>query len=257
MTYDVIRGYGWSGKKDYRIQPVIKDIFNKRLEYRKSKNPLQELYKLIMNSCYGKCIQKPIERDVPYVEDIDVTNKRESYNKYKRIINEVMCLAYDIGCHIFYQDTDSMHIYTDDIEKLERAYYNKYGRELRGSSLGQFHSDFLCIAGNKETPWSIESIFLMKKLYIDKLTDSSGNTDYFVRAKGITHECIQSKVTEYGGLMNLYKALYNGEEVIFDLADSTPSFKFNKNYTATSNQHFYRKVSTSYEECVLNEYYTA
>lgn len=28
----------------------------------------------------------------------------------KRITNEVMCLALDIGCHIYYQDTDSMHI---------------------------------------------------------------------------------------------------------------------------------------------------
>ena len=35
----------------------------------------------------------------------------------KRIMNEVMCLAYDIGCHIFYQDTDSMHIYKDDLTK--------------------------------------------------------------------------------------------------------------------------------------------
>ena len=50
ITFDVIRGYGWTGKKDYRIQKVIKNIFNKRLEYKKTNNPLQQLYKLIMNS---------------------------------------------------------------------------------------------------------------------------------------------------------------------------------------------------------------
>ena len=55
----------------------------------------------------------------------------------KRIMNEVMCLAYDVGCHIFYQDTDSMHIFKDDLPKLEEAYKNKYNRELRGSNLGQ------------------------------------------------------------------------------------------------------------------------
>ena len=60
ITFDVIRGYGWTGKKDYRIQKVIKQIFNKRLEYKKTNNPLQQLYKLIMNSCYGKCIEKPV-----------------------------------------------------------------------------------------------------------------------------------------------------------------------------------------------------
>ena len=100
-------------------------------------------------------------------------------------------------------------------------------------------------------------MFVILDVYIGADVHSSGNIDYFVRAKGITQECIQRKATEYGGLMNLYKALYNGEEVIFDVADGTPSFKFNKDYTVTSNQHFCRKVSTNYEECVLNEYYTA
>ena len=34
-------------------------------------------------------------------------------------MNEVMCLAYDIGCHIYYQDTDSFMIMTDELPKLE------------------------------------------------------------------------------------------------------------------------------------------
>ena len=66
ITFDVIRGYRWSGNKDYRIRYEIKKIFNKRLEYKKQDNPLQELYKLIMNSCYGKCIEKPVVKDVTY-----------------------------------------------------------------------------------------------------------------------------------------------------------------------------------------------
>ena len=56
IEFSILRGYYWDGKKDYTIQSVIKDIFNKRLHYKKQKNPLQNLYKLIMNSCYGKTI---------------------------------------------------------------------------------------------------------------------------------------------------------------------------------------------------------
>ena len=73
-----------------------------------------------------------------------------------------------------------------DLPKLEEAYKNKYNRELRGSNLGQFHSDFPEVNGGTkgEVPVSIHSIFLMKKVYLDVLTDSSGKIDYMVRGKG-------------------------------------------------------------------------
>ena len=45
-----------------------------------------------------------------------------------------MCLAYDIGCHVYYQDTDSIHIECNDLPKLEEAFKLKYGRELRGKN---------------------------------------------------------------------------------------------------------------------------
>ena len=192
-----------------------------------------------MNTCYGKCIEKPHMKKIQYVRDITVKNKRNSYNQYtryvekhyeeivedinlgngihkisrlkpinahfnnsllgiqilsmsKRIMNEVMCLAYDIGCHIFYQDTDSMHIFTDDLPKLEKAYYEHYNRSLKGKELCQFHSDFLEVKGGQigEVPVAKLSIFLMKKLYLDVLTDSSGKIDYMTRAKGICPSAI-------------------------------------------------------------------
>ena len=295
ITYDVIRGYCWSGKKDYRIQEEIKRIFEKRLEYKKTDNPLQELYKLIMNSCYGKCIEKPVEKDVTYVKDVDVTTRgrKETYNVYrryiekhyneiiedvkigagvheikrirpvnnhfnnallgiqilsmsKRIMNEVMCLAYDIGCHIFYQDTDSMHIYKDDLDTLEKAYMEKYGRELKGKNLGQFHSDFPLIPGGSgEIPVAIHSIFLGKKLYLDVLKDSSEKIDFMVRGKGLTQESIRAVANRVGGYEKLYESMFNGEEVAFDLAEGAPSFLFNKDHTVSSNETFIRRVKTS------------
>ena len=304
ITYDVIRGYGWTGNKDYRIQEEITKIFNKRLEYKKDNNPLQQLYKLIMNSCYGKCIEKPVMKQVSYVQDKELKNKREKYNVYnrflekhyeeivedvevgagihqitrlkpiddhfnnsllgiqilsmsKRIMNEVMCLAYDIGCHIFYQDTDSIHIYKDDLERLEKAYYEKYHRELKGKNLCQFHSDFPEIKNGTpgEIPVAKRSIFLMKKLYLDELTDSSGKVDYMCRGKGITQGAIKEAAKRYGGYIELYQYIYDGNEVAFDNAEGAPSFKFHKDFSVSSNEHFIRKVKTTYKEGDIQCYF--
>ena len=130
----------------------------------------------------------------------------------KRIMNEVMCLAEDIGCHMYYQDTDSIHIECKDLEKLERAFMEKYKRKLVGKDTGQFHPDFPVICGengkspdgkNKESdmPISVESYFLGKKMYCDKLVDKDGNIGYHLRMKGIPNDTLWSVI----------KSKYNNE----------------------------------------------
>ncbi|CAK4090897.1 unnamed protein product [Aphanomyces euteiches] len=83
-------------------------------------------------------------------------------------MNEVMCLAEDINARIWYQDTDSMHIDRDAISKLAEAFRAKYGRELIGNQMGQFHIDF-DLKGSEGEVYSKESIFLGKKNYLDVL----------------------------------------------------------------------------------------
>ena len=305
ITFDVIRGYVWNGKRDYRIRDAIKKIFNKRLEYKAQHNSLEQLYKLIMNSCYGKTIEKPVMKDWKYIKDeitfnkrlLKKTNKLDDFlnNHYntidehiqikdsnihafhcfapidkhfnfsllgiqvlsmsKRITNEVSCLAYDLGCQIYYTDTDSFHLRYDDIPIIEEAYKKKYNRELRGKQMGQFHSDFPEIKDHKETPWSIHSIFIGKKLYIDELTDSTGDISYMVRGKGLTQKSIKAQADKFGGFIPLYEALYNGSTVTFDLADGQPSFALNKNMTITTNDHFYRKAQKTYSLGNVDEYF--
>ena len=311
ITYDIIKGYYWTGKRDYRIRHVIQEIFNKRVEYKNDKdangnpNPLEQLYKLIMNSCYGKTIEKPVDKDVRYIADVVVNDKKglphNLYNEYyyrkynyitediklndsnihaiktikpiddhfnfsllgiqvlsmsKRIMNEVMCLAYDIGCHVYYQDTDSIHIMTDELPKLEEAFKQKYNRELKGTNLGQFHSDFPTINNHDEIPVSIHSIFLMKKMYVDVLTDSSNDIDYMFRGKGLTQTSIKQAAKRIGGIKELYEYLYQGKTVAFDLAENQASFKLNKNMTISTNEHFIRNVKTDYEEGKIKNYFS-
>ena len=297
IEFKFIRGYYWPGKRDYRIQKEIKKIFAKRLEYKKQKNPLQTIYKLIMNSCYGKTIQKPIEYEFKYIREGEEFEKywKKHYTKIveatklnnsniyavkikkpidkdfnfsllgiqvlsmsKRIMNEVMCLAYDIGCHIYYQDTDSMHIEVDDLDKLTKAYKQKYNRDLIGSEMGQFHCDFPNIKDHSEMPYACESIFLMKKLYIDKLTDSTGDIDYMIRGKGLTQNSIKHacKTKFNGDFMKLYKYMYEGNEQIFDLTQGQPCFSMNSDFTVSTVKKFLRTTKTTYTEGKREEYFT-
>ena len=65
---EIIRGYKWTDKKDFQIREVIKHIYDLRCEYKKVNNPNEQVLKLIMNSTYGKTIQKPIETTMKYLK---------------------------------------------------------------------------------------------------------------------------------------------------------------------------------------------
>ena len=172
----------------------------------------------------------------------------------KNIMNEVMCLAEDIGAMIYYTDTDSMHIDFEMVETLGKKFKEKYGRELIGKKLGQFHTDFEfsgsyhIVDGKLEKVGdsmesegeikAVESYFIGKKTYIDKLEDELGQKCYHIRLKGIPSKCILSKCNEdyEGDPMSLYKDLYNGKTVSFDLTSGGNCvFKSNKNHTMTTS----------------------
>jgi hypothetical protein len=81
------------------LKEVISFVFNERLKMKEQKNPLQEIYKLIMNSSYGKCLQKAhpeklvfknqsnidkfMDKNYNYITDcIRIYNDNEDYKKY-------------------------------------------------------------------------------------------------------------------------------------------------------------------------------
>jgi hypothetical protein len=263
-----------------------------RLKYKKQGNPLQLVIKLVMNAAYGICGLKPIDTDIKYVQDgekyanfvnlhfnrikwftrmnnndwrfelykeIDTHYNRqhvacEVLSVSKNIMNEVMCLAEDIGATIYYTDTDSMHLDYDMVETLGAKFKTKYGRELIGKHLGQFHTDFefagcFHIVNDKLERVgdsmksvgdikAVESYFIAKKTYLDKLIDDAGQVCYHIRLKGIPSKCIQAKCNEMykGNPMGLYKDLFNGKTVAFDLTSGgNVVFKSNKNHTMSTS----------------------
>ena len=252
IKFEIIKGYYYNEGRNNKIEEVITHLFNTRKLHKKNKNPIEQIFKLMMNSGYGKTLLKPFETESKYVKNIDEhaskyykhikeiiplhneTYKVEHYksicehfnNCYvgvevlsmsKRIMNEVMCLAEDTGLNMYYQDTDSIHIDSESVSILANAYKTKYERELIGNEMGQFHTDFSSKTLKGDLV-SIESIYLGKKCYIDKLSDGTG-IDYHVRMKGVPTQSIEYYANNNNLTMfEVYEKLYIGEKITFDLA---------------------------------------
>lgn len=255
VEFVIDRGYYYNEGRNYQIGATIEHLFQTRLAMKKKKNAVEQVYKLLMNSAYGRTLLKPFEDEKVYVSEknhdkhlvrhydsvksvqklhdnsFEITQQKPIIDHYnlahigcevlsmsKRIMNELMCLAEDIGVNIYYQDTDSTHTPVADIPRLKEAYFKKYGRELEGNNMGQFNCDF----DSKKLKGkirSVESVFLGKKCYVDKLQgDEEGVFDYHIRMKGVSGDAIADKLLEEGiDVVELYDRLYDGEEISFDL----------------------------------------
>ena len=245
-----------------------------------------------MNSCYGKCLLKPIDseneivsvnnwdnyfaynynfiKDFTQLENGYIVNKIKPINDHynnvyagveilsmsKKIMNEVMCLAEDLNLNMYYTDTDSIHIDEDHISILEKEYNKINNRELIGKNMGQFHTDF--DLGDCEDVIAIESIFLGKKAYADKLKGYNNGKEeigYHLRMKGVSAMAIDHYVDTYKmNYMELYNLLYEEgtlqEGTSFDLlaGGKACKFQYNADMTVSSVGDFKRKVSFPYEK---------
>lgn len=281
IKFTIVRGYYFDEGRNYKLKQVIRYLFDERVKQKKLKNPIQQVLKLMMNSSYGKTILKANETENKFkknevvdkyvskyyniVTEIVKLNDKTSmikevkpiYDHFnyshagvevlsmsKRIMNEVMTLAQDNKLKIFYQDTDSMHIDDDAIEKLQKKFKTKYGRDLIGEDLGQFHTDFDSdkIKGDIK---AVRSIFLGKKSYIDELvgTDKDGNKvfDYHIRMKGIPNSVVKYHAkkkypNDKDCCYKLYKDLYDGEAIEFDLLCDGKKVSFENNKMMVKNR---------------------
>ena len=273
----------------------IKDVFNERLKQKALKTAdgdiLQNIYKLIMNAAYGKTLLKSsCEKDfivnardynkyvynnfntIKYCKKLSkhqylVTQYEPdaSYNRAqcgiailsmsKRIMNEVMDTASTNDINIYYQDTDSMHIDDDKINKLAELYDAKYNKRLVGKNLGQFHSDFKHQNGKANNVVAVKSVFLGKKAYIDYLegTLPDGSKEYctHARLKGINEISLINVAKTYendnmnDNIFNVYEDLANDSTIEFILnPDNKPSFKFtSEGVSKIETNTFKRNVS--------------
>jgi hypothetical protein len=172
----------------------------------------------------------------------------------KRIMNEVFDVANTENLPIFYTDTDSLHCKRNDVSKLEAAYKTRFGKQLNGKQLEQFHTDFNLEGAGKDCEiYAVKSIFLGKKSYFDQLEskDSDGNTitGFHLRMKGITSEGLLHASKDFeDGYLGLYKHLAAGNEMSMILNPFNPItkkekvlFEF-KNGSVRTRKPFARRV---------------
>ena len=292
--FEIIRGYYFDEGFNTKINKTIEYLFETRKKKKAQGNPIEQIYKLIMNSAYGKSILKEQTTETKYFHNrdeyqvyldrnydkiisvIDIHDKMikvetiasiHSHQNIaqvgvsvlswsKRIMNEVMCLAEDNNIFLFYQDTDSMHMYQDDINILADLFKKKYVRELIGEELGQFHSDFEIkynYNGEKKKAKDVYSshlIVLGKKCYVDRLVgkDCDGNevVDYHIRLKGVPNSTIEYEIEkqEIGDVINLYEKMYSGECINFDLTEGMGKMRceVQKGFGVKTVTDFKRKI---------------
>ena len=75
FEYDVIHGYYWDEGWNSNLASTINHMYNRRDELKQQGNPAQLIYKLLMNSSYGRTGLKPINDDNVYLSP-------ESLNRY-------------------------------------------------------------------------------------------------------------------------------------------------------------------------------
>ena len=57
-------------------------------------------------------------------------------------MNKVFSCAGDCGVRTYYRYTGSTHLNYGDVDNVAKRYKEKYGSELVGEDLGDFHVDF-------------------------------------------------------------------------------------------------------------------
>ena len=246
LDFTYICGYYYNEGRNPQIRTTIRHLFEQRLKMKKVKNPIQSVYKLLMNSAYGKSLLKPIDTNANvinndklekyiakhynFIKEIVPLNSKVSHvklinpiNKHynncyfgvevlsmaKRIMSRVMITAEDLKIPMYYTDTDSIHIDYDGVEKLETEYEKRFNKVLKGKNLGQFHIDFDLKGAESHTIKSVKSIYLGKKCYLDMLEgyDKKGNK--------ITGEHLRMKGIPNRCLNYYADKLYNGS--VYDM----------------------------------------
>jgi hypothetical protein len=161
-------------------------------------------------------------------------------------MNEVMCLAKDLGIRIYYQDTDSMHIEMNYMQLLCDEYRRIYNRELIGSDTNQFHPDFDELSG--DNIHTAVSVFNSKKCYYDLIVDDDHKAAVHFRAKGIPQEALKNYCKDHKiSILDLYLKVFNGEKVVIDITKYCPSFSMEKSGRMLDRFTFPRTIQTNYE----------
>jgi hypothetical protein len=267
IQYQVLAGIKFDEGFNDRLVETMKNMFELRLKLKKDKNPAEKVYKLIMNSAYGKTIEKAHNvmtrfvdkdkfKDFMVKKSGSVKEVFEMDNHFrikhevgikghftlphvgcsvlamsKRIMNEVFEVVED---DVYYTDTDSMFVTQTGLNKLKESH-----PQLIGSNPQQFHIDFEMSGDGVR---GVEALFLAPKTYCVKLVNDAGEVDYHLRMKGISKNAIDAKIQEFDSPYQMFEKLLQ-QEIRFDLlAGDRVRFEFQGDLKVRNVKDFQRSV---------------
>ncbi len=262
LKYKFVKGIYWPmcNGANTNLGECVQELFDLRLKAKADKNKVKdEAFKLALNSLYGKnmlgrsktktsCVVKEkhvetfIQTHYNEIRSYQVLGNttvfkmenesiRDANNIHiacmildmsRRIMNEVIDTADNVGIEMLYSDTDSIHLINNnnDLDRLAESYKQKYYRDLVGSNLGQFHSDFN-FPGHRDI-YAVATYIVDKKVYYDKIRGinlQTGEEEFtnHIRFKGMNKHGLKEQIIKYGSEEELYKALISGEHIKFNL----------------------------------------
>ena len=250
IEFDCKTGIMFNEGHNPKIGEVVRKLYDLRTMYKKEKNPIQLLYKLMLNTAYGKTIQKPKDSNVIWRADKttsvkkliktfgesiqSITPPRDGNKIFKAkirigIINHwamphcgslVLSQSKRImnkfmvpyGEDIYYTDTDS--IFMKEKRYLQLLESNP---ELFGDELGQMKEENH-LKGNCVR--IVKAMFMAPKVYWIKEINEKGETYDKITMKGIPQSAIDYTIKQKfeGNVEKLFYGFIKRKKgVLFDL----------------------------------------
>ena len=241
ITFEIINGYYYDEGRNYRLKNVIQFAFNERKKLKAQGNPLQEVYKLIMNGAYGKTLQGAYDEKISFIYGEDKLNDyiSKNYNsidyyvpfgdddfkKYRvKLIKPINAVFNNVPCGVevlavskrimnevmCLAEDNKMKIYYQDTDSMHvedrhiEPLSELYKMKYNRDLIGKEMGQFHSDFSSDKIVKdiiAIKSIFLGKKCYIDVLEGKDEN-DTIVQDYHIRMKGINTSAIKYYCLTN-------------------------------------------------------
>jgi len=241
ITFDILNGYYYDEGRNYKLREVIRFAFNERKKLKAQGNPLQEVYKLIMNGAYGKTLQGAYDEKISFIYGEDKLNAfvAKNYNsidyyvpfgdddfkKYRvKLIKPINSVFNNVPCGVevlavskrimnevmCLAEDNQMKIYYQDTDSMHiedrhiKTLSELYKMKYNRELIGKDMGQFHSDFSSDKIVKdiiAIKSIFLGKKCYIDVLEGLDDN-GIVVQDYHIRMKGINSSAIKYYCLTN-------------------------------------------------------
>lgn len=273
--FTIIRGVYWDEGYNTKICEKIREVFQLRLKYKSEKNPIETVFKLLMNSAYGKTIMKSSDEKSVFIcgkekfekyliknfnlikSYEEYPNQDPKYHSYKlktyvsmnKHTNRAHCGSMILSMSkrimnevVYAAKLAECPIYYSDtdsthiLDEKVQPLADKYREIYDRELIGKQLGQFHCDFAND--CHAVETVIIDKKIYCDRLSDGT----FHFRCKGVSSKSIEyeAKQNYEGDIAKLYAS---GEKIEFDLlCDNQVKFEFINGQGVKSNKKFTRVI---------------